>query len=186
MAPKKRQKTISGLKRVNGEWVSDALNFAALPADWSEIEAGQTPEPWLDKMVHLHALRRMAIMADAGAVKLLLSLEGQDRAKQEQILAMVGRDKTADRVDKAVHAAQVFLTICPPRGSAAEPLGKAAAEPRGKAAAELRGQSAAEPQGNATEQRGNAAELRGHAAEPQGNAAEPPRDAPQNGQLGAP
>ena len=179
MAPKKRQKTISGLKRVNGEWVSDAPNFAALPADWSEIEASQTPEPWLDKMVHLHALRRMAIMADAGAVKLLLSLEGQDRAKQEQILAMVGRDKTADRVDKAVHAAQAFLTICPPRGkAAAEPLGKAAAEPKGKAAAE--------PQGNATEQRGNAAESRGHAAEPQGNAAEPPRDAPQNGQLGAP
>ena len=43
MAPKKRQKTISGLKRVDGEWVSDTLNFAALPADWSDIEAIQTP-----------------------------------------------------------------------------------------------------------------------------------------------
>ena len=56
-------------------------------------------------------------MADAGAVKLLLSLEGQDRAKQHQILAMVGRNKT----DKAVHAAQAFLTICPPRDDATKP-----------------------------------------------------------------
>ena len=119
MAPKKKQ--IAGLQRVNGEWVSDTLNFAAIPADWSEIEASQTPEPWLDKRAHIHALRRMAIMADAGAVKLLLSLEGQDRAKQDQILAMVGRNKTADRVDKAVHAAQAFLTICPPRDDAGEP-----------------------------------------------------------------
>ena len=118
MAPKKK---IAGLQRVNGEWVSEALTFAALPADWSEIEASQTPEPWLDNRPHLHALRRMAIMADAGAVKLLLSLEGQDRAKQEQILAQVGRDKTADRVDKAVHAAQAFLTICPPRDDATKP-----------------------------------------------------------------
>ena len=119
MAPKKKQ--VTGLQREKGEWISDTLNFAALPADWSEIEASQTPEPWLDNRSHLHALRRMAIMADAGAVKLLLSLEGQDRAKQEQILAQVGRDKTADRVDKAVHAAQAFLTICPPRDDAAEP-----------------------------------------------------------------
>ena len=86
MAPKK----IAGLQRVNVEWVSDTLAFAALPADWSEIEASQTPEPWLENNPHLHALRRIAIMADAGAVKLLLSLEGQDRAKQEQILARVG------------------------------------------------------------------------------------------------
>ena len=118
MAPKKN---ITGLHRVNGEWVSNTLTFAALPAEWSEIEASQTPEPWLDNKPHLHALRRMAIMADAGAVKLLLSLEGQDRAKQEQILAQLGRNKTADRVDKAVHAAQAFLTICPPRDDATKP-----------------------------------------------------------------
>ena len=116
MAPKKKQ--IAGLQRVKGEWVSDTLNFAALPADWSEIEASQTPEPWLDKRAHLRAVRRMAIMADAGAVKLLLSLEGHDRAKQDQILALVGCNQTADRVDKAVHAAQAFLTICPPRDDA--------------------------------------------------------------------
>ncbi len=48
--------------------MSDTLTFAALPDDWSEIEASQTPEPWLDNRPHLHALRRMAIMADAAAV----------------------------------------------------------------------------------------------------------------------
>ena len=119
MAPRKQK--IPGMQRINGEWVSDTLNFAAIPADWSEIEASQTPEPWLDKRAHIHALRRMAILADAGAVKLLLSLEGQDRAKQDQILAQLGRNKTADRVDKAVHAAQAFLTICPPRDDATKP-----------------------------------------------------------------
>ena len=118
MAPKKK---IAGLQRVNGEWVSDTLTFAALPAEWSEIEARQTPEPWLDNKPHLHALRRMAIMADAGAVKLLLSLEGQDRAKQEQILARVGSDSAATRVDKAVHAARAYWTVCPPRDDATEP-----------------------------------------------------------------
>ena len=97
------------------------LNFAAIPADWSEIEASQTPEPWLDKRAHIHALRRMAIMADAGAVKLLLSLEGQDREKQAQLVAKVGSDSAATRVDKAVHAAQAFLTICPPRDDATKP-----------------------------------------------------------------
>ena len=117
MAPKKN---ITGLHRVNGEWVSNTLTFAALPAEWSEIEASQTPEPWLDSKPHLHALRRMAIMADAGAVKLLLSLEGQDRAKQEQILARVGADSAATRVDKAVHAARAYLTVCPPRDDATE------------------------------------------------------------------
>ena len=116
MAPKK----IAGLHRVKGEWVSEALTFAALPAEWSEIEASQTPEPWLDNKPHLHALRRMAIMADAGAVKLLLSLEGQDRAKQEQILARVGVDSAATRVDKAVYAARAYLTFCPPRDDATE------------------------------------------------------------------
>ena len=123
MAPRKKQ--IAGLQRINGEWVSDTLNFAAIPADWSEIEASQTPEPWLDKRAHIHALRRMAILADVGAVKLLLSLEGPDGAKQDQILAQLGRNTTADRVDKAVHAAQAFLTVCPPRGDAGKPRGDA-------------------------------------------------------------
>ena len=105
---------------MNGEWISNTLTFAALPAEWSEIEASQAPEPWLDCNPHLHALRRMAIMADAGAVKLLLSLEGQDHAKQEQILTRVGSDSAATRVDKAVQIAQAYLTVCPPRDDATE------------------------------------------------------------------
>ena len=51
-------------------------------------------------------------MADAGAVKLLLSLEdGQDVVKQHQILAMIGHDNTADRVDEAVRMALACLTV---------------------------------------------------------------------------
>ena len=112
MAPKREKKQISGLRRVKGEWVSGALNFTALPVDWSEIEARQTPKPWLDRAPHLHALRIMAIMADAGAVKLLLSLEdGQDVAKQHHILAMTGHDDTADRVDEAVRVALACWTV---------------------------------------------------------------------------
>jgi hypothetical protein len=105
--PPKRQ--VTGLQRVGAEWVSYTLNFEALPADWSEIEASQQPDAWLDSTPHLHALRRMAIMADAGAVRLLLSLKGQDRAKEQQIIALVG-DKTADRVKEAVRSALAYLT----------------------------------------------------------------------------
>ena len=94
---------------MNGEWVSYTLNFASLPPDWSEIEASQQPDAWLDNTPNLHALRRMAIMADAGAVRLLLSLKGQDRAKEQEILALVG-DKTADRVIEAVRSALAYLT----------------------------------------------------------------------------
>jgi hypothetical protein len=85
------------------------LNFEALPADWSEIEASQQPDAWLDSTPNLHALRRMAVLADAGAVRLLLSLKGQDRAKEQQIIALVG-DKTADRVKEAVRSALAYLT----------------------------------------------------------------------------
>ncbi len=105
--PPKRQ--VTGLQRVGSEWVSYSLIFEALPADWSEIEASQQPDAWLDSTPHLHALRRMAIMADAGAVRLLLSLKGQDRAKEQQILALVG-DKTAERVIEAVRSALAYLT----------------------------------------------------------------------------
>ena len=80
-----------------------------MPPDWSEIEASQQPDAWLDTKHNLHALRRMAIMADAGAVRLLLSLKGQDRAKEQQILALVG-DKTTDRVIEAVRSALAYLT----------------------------------------------------------------------------
>jgi hypothetical protein len=103
----------TGLRHVRGEWVSDTLTFAALPPDWSEIEASQQPDPWLSANAHLHALRRMAIMADAGAVKLLLALEeGSDTDKQAQLISKKkGHNKTADRVNEAVCAAQAYLTV---------------------------------------------------------------------------
>ena len=113
MAPKKRQ--VTGLQRVDGEWVSYTLNFATLPPDWAEIEASQRPEPWLGGRPNLHALRRMAIMADAGAVRFLLSLRGQDREKEEQILAQAGHDKAAQRAIEAARSAIAYLTCNPPQ-----------------------------------------------------------------------
>ena len=80
------------------------------PTDWAETEASQCPEPWLGNNPNLHALRRMAILADAGAVRLLLSLRGQDREKEQQILDRAG-DKTADRAIKAAQSALAYLTI---------------------------------------------------------------------------
>ena len=113
MAPKKRQ--VTGLQRVDGEWVSYTLNFAALPQDWAEIEASQHPDPWLHGRPNLHALRRMAIMADAGAVRFLLSLRGQDREKEEQILAQAAHDKAAQRAIEAARSAIAYLTCNPPQ-----------------------------------------------------------------------
>ncbi len=99
---------------MNGEWVSYTLNFAALPTDWAEIEACQHPEPWLDNRPNLHALRRMAIMADAGAVRLLLGLHGSDAAKEQQILERAGQDKAADRATKAAQSALAYITCVAP------------------------------------------------------------------------
>ena len=103
---------VTGLHRVGTEWVSTSLNFAELPADWAENEASQNPEAWLTACPNLHALRRMAIMAHTGAGGLLLSLEGQDRAKEKQILNRAG-DKAADEAIKAAQSAIAYLTVCP-------------------------------------------------------------------------
>ena len=111
--PPKRQ--VTGLQRVGAEWVSYNIRgeFAELPVDWAEIEASQHPEPWLGNNPNLHALRRMAILTDAGAVRLLLSLRGQDREKECQILDRAG-DKTVDRVIEAAQSALAYLTIRAP------------------------------------------------------------------------
>jgi hypothetical protein len=103
--PPKRQ--ITGLQRVNGEWVSNTLNFAELPSDWAEIEASQYADPWLGSCPNLHALRRMAILANTGAVKLLLSLRGQDREKERQILE--AQDNAAHRAKEAARTALAYL-----------------------------------------------------------------------------
>ena len=94
--------------------------FAELPADWAEMEARQHAEPWLDSNPNLHVLRRMAIMADAGAVRLLLSLHGQDRDKEQQIIDRAG-DNIVDMAIKAAQTALAYLTVRPPPPTAAAP-----------------------------------------------------------------
>ena len=108
-------KQATGLQRIRGEWVSYTLNFKILPPDWSEIEASQHPHPWLDRNPHLYALRRMAIMAEASAIKLLLSLSGPDTDKERQILAKIGQDRVADKTAEAVRVALAYLTVNPPK-----------------------------------------------------------------------
>ena len=105
MAPKKK-KACHGLQRVNGEWVNDALVFGALPVDWSAQEAAVNPEPWDSSRALLHALRRMAILCDPAACKLLLSLQGHDIAKEQQIQAKVGTNPAATRASEAVRVAR--------------------------------------------------------------------------------
>ena len=105
MGPK-HKKACHGLQRVNGEWVNDALVFGALPADWSAQEAAVKPEPWVSSCALLHALRRLAILADPAACKLLLSLQGQDIAKEQQIRAKVGTDPAATRASEAIRVAR--------------------------------------------------------------------------------
>eukprot|EP00969_Alexandrium_andersonii_P098337 4340579-Alexandrium_andersonii.AAC.1 len=114
MPPKR--KTPAGLQRVGCEWVNYSLSFAALPEDWSAMEAAKNPAPWLDDSSHLHALRRLAIMADAPAARLLLSLRGSDREKEGQLRALVaqGSDKAAVATTRAVAVARAYLAENPP------------------------------------------------------------------------
>jgi hypothetical protein len=86
-----------------------SLTFDALPSCWAIHEAETTPAPWLANNPLLHALRRMAIMADVAAVRLLLSLEGYDAAKEAQIRELAGKDKVADRAHDAVQCALEVL-----------------------------------------------------------------------------
>ena len=117
MPPKKQ---VAGLQRVNGEWVSYSLKFCPLSPDWAEAEAIQHPHGW-GVRPNLHALRRMAIQADVGSVRLLLSLRGQDFEKEEQILA--SNDKVAQRAKEA--AQRATASICSsflPRSQRAQDL----------------------------------------------------------------
>ena len=111
--PHKHQ--VTGLHLIGAEWVSYTLNCVELPAYWAVIEASQHADQWLDRHPNLHALRRMAIMADAGAVRLLLNLHGQDREKEEQLLAQAGHDKAAQRAIEAARTALAYLACNPPQ-----------------------------------------------------------------------
>jgi len=111
MAPKR---IVTGLQRVGGERVHYSLCFASLPANWAEMEASHCPQPWLEGTATLHALRRMAILADAAAVRLLLSLEGSDATKNQQILDRNGQDVAATRAMEAAQSAAAYLAENPP------------------------------------------------------------------------
>jgi chorismate mutase len=106
MPPKKQ---LGGLQRINGEWVNNSLSLSTLPPSWATQEAEQTPIPWLCDRPLIHALRRMAIMADVAAVRLLLSLKGCDHEKEEQIKELLGKNKVADRAQDAVQGVRELL-----------------------------------------------------------------------------
>ena len=108
------EKVVGGLQRVNGEWVKKILTFEPVQGDWATVEAHDCPGPWLDEHNHLHALRRLAVLADAGAIKLLLKLQGSDRAKDQQLRELVGQDATAERVHAAVESVLAHLDCNPP------------------------------------------------------------------------
>ena len=111
MAPKRR--AVSGLQRLHGEWVNTCLVMESLPIDWAENEAMIYPEPWLSPTPSLHALRRLAILADAGAVRLLLTLSGEDRAKEALIHAAAETDVVAARVVEAARTARAYIATNP-------------------------------------------------------------------------
>ena len=79
------------------------------------------PEPWLSVNPSLHALRRLAILADAGAVRLLLSLSGEDRTKEQRIQDAAADDKVAARAIVAAQAARVHIAAHQCEGSAPGP-----------------------------------------------------------------
>ena len=107
-------KSVGGLQRVNGEWIKDMLTFEPLSDDWAISEASNCPWLWQDERAHLHALRRMAILADSNAIKLLLKLRGSDQAKHQQLRELIGNDPTVDRVNKVVESVQAYMGGNPP------------------------------------------------------------------------
>ena len=132
--PPKRQ--VTGLQRIGGEWVNYTLSFSTLPDDWPAAEAARNPAPWQDGSANLHALRRLAIMADAPAARLLLSLRGSGREKEGQLRALVeqGSDKAAMAACRAVAVARAHLAENPPaprppaRGSCPDDPGSSSGE----------------------------------------------------------
>ena len=110
MAPKRK---IVGLQRLNGEWINDCLVMTSLPTDWAEEEARGFPDPWLDMNPALHALRRLAIMADVGAVRLLLSISGEDHIKERLIHEAMDTDVVAARAVEAARNALAYIEANP-------------------------------------------------------------------------
>ena len=93
---------------VKGEWVSH-LDLAQLPPGWAEIEVVREPGPWLGSTPHLYALQRMAVLADPGASRLLLTLAGTAVEKEDQI--QVSRVDAANRAKTAVSDALMLVVV---------------------------------------------------------------------------
>ena len=110
MAPKRK---FVGLQRLHDEWINNCLVMESLQTDWAEEEARMFPEPWLNQNSSLHALRRLAILADAGAVRLLLSISGQDCKKERLIHAAADTDVVAARAVEAARNARAFIAANP-------------------------------------------------------------------------
>ena len=115
MAPKRK---IIGLQRLQGEWINNCLVMDSRPTDWAEEEARRFPEPWSNQNPALHALRRLAILADAGAVRLLLSISGEDCKKERLIHAAADTDVVAARAVEAARNARAFIAANPREASA--------------------------------------------------------------------
>ena len=111
MAPKSRK--IIGLQRLHNEWINDCLVLESLPTDWAEDEARRFPEPWLNPNPSLHAFRRLAILADTGAVRLLLSISGEDWKKEQLIHAAADKDVVAARAVEAAQNALAYIAANP-------------------------------------------------------------------------
>ena len=75
------------------------------------------PEPWLNPNPSLHALRRLAILADAGAVRLLLSISGEDWKKEQLIHAAADTDVVAARAVEAAQKARAYIATNPREGA---------------------------------------------------------------------
>ena len=117
MAPKK---AVVGLQRVNGEWLNWSSLPILLPTDWPIQEAVRSSEAWLGQEALLFAVRRMAILGDHSACRLLMMLEGQDIAKEAQIAALCQQSAqdaagagcaSAERGRKAAMAARTAVEM---------------------------------------------------------------------------
>ena len=107
------KKAVVGLQCLNGEWVNWSSMPTNLPTDWPIQEAVRSSEAWLGQEALLFATRRMAIMADHSACRLLMKIEGQDLAKEAQIAALCEQSAqdAAERGRKAALAARNAVEV---------------------------------------------------------------------------
>jgi hypothetical protein len=100
---------VVGLHRINRERIPTEWDSAAMSTDWAENEAVQSPDPWLSASSQLHALRRMALLGDAKADRLLMTLWGSDADRQRQLTRSTHR--VAKEAQYAVSQALSMLVV---------------------------------------------------------------------------